>query len=179
MNDNRALERYTYYCNNDADISEHLPTLLEYASLCDTIVELGTRYLVSTFPFLLSMPKELICVDIVHPKEYIQGQSNLDIAFEFAKDNNIDFRFIHANDLEIDLPESDLIFIDTDHTYEQLKAELALHGNKAKQFLIFHDTNIESMTEAIYEFLAMNNNWEMLDRVYNDNGLIVLGRIYK
>jgi len=62
----------------------------------------------------------------------------------------IDFEFVLGNDLELSLPDYDLIFIDTEHEYDQLKKELFIYGDKAKKFLVFHDTNVESMTKAIY-----------------------------
>jgi len=168
-------EKFLYYSSTVGDIEEHMGTLLEYACECQTIVELGTRKLVSTWAFLHSYPEKLTCVDVVHPSEYgPEGRENLQVAIEECENNGIDFEFILADDLTIELPEVDMIFIDTDHTYDQLDKELKLHGNKAKKYLIFHDTNQEDMVSAIYEFLERENNWKVIEHFYNNNGLMIL-----
>ena len=169
--------KYEYYRAISGDIEEHLPTLWELATQCDTVTEIGVRKLVATWSFLYANPKKLTCIDIVHPDQYgPEGQQNFIMAVQSAKEAGIDFEFILGNDLVIDIPESDLIFIDTDHTYEQLSKELTRFGNKANKFLIFHDTNVESMTVAIYEFMSDNPSWILLEKLDNNNGLIVLKR---
>lgn len=170
-------EKFLHYKSIVGDIEEHMDTLLSYALQSDSILELGTRKLVSTFAFLKSRPLKLTCVDIVHPSEYgSEGMQNLVDAENISAVEGIEFKFIHGNDLELSLLDYDLIFIDTEHTYDQLKKELKIYGNKAKKFLIFHDTNVESMTVAIYEFLKENKSWSILEKKDNCNGLMVLGK---
>jgi outer membrane receptor for ferrienterochelin and colicin len=172
-------EKCLYYKSVIGDIHEHMDTLSAYAFQSDTIVEIGTRYLVSTWAFLFGMPDKMTCIDIAHPNEYGDiGKNNLEEAINVCSLLNIDFKFIQGNDLEIEIPVADLIFIDTDHTYEQLSKELKKFGNNAKKFLIFHDTNEEEMTKAIYEFLEANMySWRILEKKDNCNGLMVLGRL--
>jgi hypothetical protein len=162
-----------------SDIYEHLATLLKYSLECDHITEFGTRTGISTSAFLFSLPKTLICYDICRHSEVYELE-------RLAKENCIDFRFKLNNTLEAEIKETDLLFIDTLHTYGQLKQELKLHGNKARKYLIFHDTETFGSTGmdglrpglnlAIAEFLNENKHWEVDKIYYNNNGLTVLKR---
>jgi hypothetical protein len=159
------------------DIKEHLDTLFEYAKQSDSIVELGVRYAVSTWAFILGEPKKLTCVDIVPISHYSGNDNILNHVENACKDLNIDFEFIVADDLEIELEPCDLLFIDTLHTYNQLTKELNLHGDKAKKWIIMHDTNMEELKFSIDGFLSRNECWEV-ERVYtNNNGLTILRRV--
>ena len=51
-----------------------------------------------------------------------------------------DFHFTVGDTKAIDIEETDLLFIDTLHTYDQLAAELARHGMKARRWIVLHDT---------------------------------------
>lgn len=53
----------------ESDIQEHLETLRRYSSLCDSVVEMGVRYIVSTWALLAGKPKKMISIDIQHPAE--------------------------------------------------------------------------------------------------------------
>jgi hypothetical protein len=170
-------ERYIDLCTIPSDINEHLPTLKQYASECETIVELGVRSMVSTWALLAGKPKSLISVDIVHPQEF---GTNIWDAMDAAQDVGITFDFVLKSSLEIDLPPCDLLFIDTLHTYAQLSKELELHESKAKKYIIMHDTAIPDLLEmpkAVNEFLEKNPQWVVAEHFANNNGLTVLKRI--
>lgn len=158
------------------DIEEHLDTLSEYASKCNTVTELGTRALVSTWAFMVAHPKKLITIDKVHPSEYGAIQM-LNEANKAAREEFIDFKFILADDLEIQIDETDLLFIDTLHTREQLTKELQLHASKVKKYIIFHDTEIPEMRDTILGFLNKNKEWKIIEDKHNNNGLMVIGKI--
>lgn len=168
---------FEHYKKIPGDIEEHLETLFGYAQQCESVLELGTRKLVATWSFLKARPKKMTCVDIVHPNQYgEEGQMNLLGATMLCEQLGIDFEFIWADDLTLDLPDYDMIFFDTDHTYDQLSKELDLYGSRANKYMVFHDTNIEEMTVAIFGFLDQNPDWKLENRYFNNNGLIVLGR---
>ena len=48
-----VLLRYVNKCNAPSDIHEHLPTLSNYSEKCDSVIELGMRYVVSTWAFFV------------------------------------------------------------------------------------------------------------------------------
>ena len=178
-----------------SDINEHIPTLLEYASECDTITEMGVRAITSTWAFLGAAPKRLISYDMEDPSHY---GSNIQTVYDVAKQYGLNFSFTKADVLKIDIEETDLLFLDTWHAYDQLKAELERHSSRAKKYIVMHDTTSyeyrdEPLTSentfegekssgkglwpAITEFLESNNEWELHKRYTNNNGLTILKRI--
>jgi hypothetical protein len=168
-----------------SDINEHMLTLQKYAKECDHITEMGVRWVVSTYAFSTSKPKTLISIDIIDPRkphneignQWSQGGKRLEDIIEYCKLSNIEFHFIEGDTTKISINETDLLFIDTDHTFNQLQMELKLHGNKAKKYIIFHDTNMEELWNAITEFLQINKHWSVDTKFDNNNGLTILKRI--
>jgi len=161
-------EKYQQLCETPSDINEHLPTLKKYASLCDTIVEMGVRDTVSTYGLLAGHPLWMGSVDIISPIEFLK---------EIAKQEGIDWDFIKASSLDIKFRRTDLLFIDTIHTYEQLSQELKLHAPRVTKYIIIHDTVVPEMKQAIDEFLTENNDWKVKEVFENNNGLTILQRI--
>lgn len=170
-------EKYNKLCATPSDIWEHLPTIKRYASECESIVELGVRGIVSTWAFLAGKPKVMLSVDIAHPSEF---GANIWEVVEATEDAGISWSFRQASSLEIDLPEHDLLFIDTLHTYDQLSMELELHAPKAKKYIILHDMAIPElpeMVEAGNNFLKNSPEWRVKEHFKNNNGLTVLERV--
>ena len=180
-------QTYNELCTQASDINEHLPTLYNLAKECNTILELGVRSVVSTYAFAHARPKKIYFVDIVrHP--------NVDIFIQQCDREGIDVEFINKSSLSPETAKQvDLIFIDTLHTYYQLKKELRLHGNNSNKYIAFHDTihnghrdendpyitpedyNLpKGLVPAIAEFLKENSHWKELKTYTNNNGLTVL-----
>lgn len=178
---NALKHTYELKCSIPSDINEHLPTLKKYAEECEHIIEMGVRWVVSTYALLMGKPKKMISYDI-NPIGFN------DISEMVKDDTNFEFRV--ANTLDLEIEETDLLFIDTLHNYNQLKGELTLHGNKSRKYIIFHDTTTfewigESYEDkvdeiglwpAIEEFLEENQNWKLHERFTNNNGLTILKR---
>jgi hypothetical protein len=167
-------DNYNYYCKTDGDIKEHLPTLKKYAEECETIYELGTRYLVSTWAFLTAKPKKLISVDILDP--FFYGIKTAEVA-KLCEQEGIEFVFVLGDDLKIDIEEVDLTFIDTIHVYDQVSKELVLYAPKTKKYIILHDTLIPEMLKGVFDFLSEHKEWKMKELFENNNGLAVLERV--
>lgn len=168
---------YNQLCKIPSDINEHLPILKDLASQCESVTEMGVRYCVSTFAFIEGKPKKLTCIDIVHPTTYVNqgGVQSFEKVLQECKDKEIDFKFIEASSLEIEIEPTDLLFIDTLHTGEQLQQELYLHADKAKKYIVFHDT-VSCETElmpVINKFLEQGK-WKIKEHYKNNNGLLVL-----
>lgn len=193
MKSELLIERYYKHCYKPSDMHEHMPTLKMYADECESVVEMGVRGIVSTYAFLMSKCKNLTSIDIVNPN--VHG-GNIQEVYDMAASAGIDFKFIQGDTLKLEIEPTDLLFIDTLHAYDQLKQELALHANRAKKYIIMHDTvtfgqfghtveepgmlfpNIKGLNFAIQEFLESHRNEWAYDRIYyNCNGLTVLKRI--
>jgi hypothetical protein len=178
--------KFTELSQTPSDINEHLVVLRYYADQCQYITELGVRRGVSTWAFLSSMiwieRKRVISVDVNHPDDF---GGSLQEMRDASVEADIDFIFILADDLSIELEETDLLFIDTLHTYGHLKKELELHAGKARKYIIFHDTVTyatigvdggEGIKKAIDEFLAEHTEWKVKENFENNNGLLILDR---
>jgi len=185
--------RYYKACYKPSDMHEHMPNLKMYADECEHVTEMGVRGIVSTYAFLISKCKTLVSIDIVNPS--VHG-SNIQDVYTLAKLHKKNFTFIEGDTLKIEIEPTDLLFIDTLHSYDQLKGELALHAKKAKKYIIMHDTvtfgeyghtledpanrygNVKGLNPAIQEFLEAHRTEWAYDRIYyNCNGLTILKRI--
>jgi hypothetical protein len=173
-------DEYQAALTTPSDINQNLPVLRQLADECKTIVEMGVRTGVSTRAFLAS-DAELMSFDVV-------TNPTVQRLFDAARSQGKQAQYIQADVLKIEIDQTDLLFIDTYHTYEQLTQELALHGNRAKKYLVFHDTYTyglsgESGTDrkglltAIIEFVIKNPHWRFRIHRTNNNGLTVLERI--
>jgi len=171
--------QYQWACNTHCDINEHLPVLYELASQCKHITEFGVRRGMSTRAFL-NTDAVLRSYDLVIDPE-------LDKLFELAIQSGKDVQYTKANVLEIDIDETDLLFIDTWHIYEQLKQELDRHAKSARKYIAFHDTytfglsgedssDRQGLLSAIVEFLIKYPEWKFKIYRTNNNGLTVLER---
>jgi len=178
----RVEQRFAALSQIPSDINEHLLVLRYYADQCRHVTELGVRKGVSTWAFLASMGKRVVSVDVNHPDEF---GGSLQEMRDAAIESGVDFTFILADDLFIELEETDLLFIDALHTYRHLKSELELHAGKARKYIIFHDTvhygevgvdGGEGIMKAIQEFLSSHIEWKIKEVFTNNNGLIILDR---
>ena len=172
---NKLQEEYINACDISSDINEHIPFLFQLAKECQSIIEFGVRYGTSTRAFLYSGTPL---------KSYdLELNAELEHLFCHAKQQGYNADYIQANVLEISIEPVDLLFIDTWHTYAQLKQELILHGNKANKYIVFHDTFTYGLVgedggmgllPAIFEFLITNPQWRVQYFFTNNNGLTVL-----
>ena len=201
------LSKYNRHCITYGDIYEHLPTLMNYAEKCDSIIELGVRGIVSSWAFIQGLTnsphpnKRLVFNDIT--------TCNTTEATLLASLVGINVKNIWKNDLDIDLTDLyfDLTFIDTWHVYGQLKRELKKYAPHTKKYIIIHDTTVDEwqgetirrhfnpikqseetgipieeilkgLWPAVDEFLAENKDeWVLHERYTNNNGLTILKRI--
>jgi len=167
------------YKQTTPDICEHMDTLTELAKECDHITEMGFRHGASACAMLKAQPKKLISYDLQIPDA-------CRTVFDLVK-GNTEVQLIQGNTLEVQIEETDMLFIDTLHTYDQLKEELRLHGNKAKKYLVFHDTETfglkgedgseRGLKNAFNEYKVLNPHWSLYRHYDNNNGLTILKRV--
>lgn len=189
-------QKVTQLYQTPSDINEHIPTIIKYGQECNHITEMGVRGILSTWAWLACVPKKFISYDLHNPAKW---GGDIQSVYDTAEAYNLNFEFIEADVLNIEIEETDLLFIDTWHHYNQLKAELAKHSYKAKKYICFHDTTSyehksepttsenafteelrwdKGLWDAVTEFLEENKDtWKLKERYTNNNGFTIIERI--
>ena len=195
---NKEFPENIVYGRGIIDINEHLTKLRELASHCDHVTEMGTRFAISTYAFLIASPKKLVSIDL----NYHFFKPYEDEIIMFSKECNTDFEFIEADVLKIDIEKTDMLFIDTLHTYNQLSKELRKHEKNVTKWIVLHDTETfgyvdedfymnglvsdevknqfitkRGLYTALIDFLEENKNWKIKEHYTNNNGLTIIERI--
>ena len=180
------------------DIVEHLVTLRNLANECKHVTEFGTRYGISTSALICGQPDTVVSYDI-NRGFFEPYKSEVEA---LAQKAGVNFQFIEGDVLGVDIEETDLLFIDTYHTYNQLTKELNKHSSKVKKYIVLHDTvtygtsdekpyqhgvvsdqltGLQSATEGLWmaleDFLEANTDWMIKEHYENNNGLTVLERV--
>jgi hypothetical protein len=191
---NKSINQiYEIYCKTRSDIYRHLPTLREYSEKSVHVTEMGVRKGVSTAALLSGRPKKLISYDInLHEEVFLLKK--------IAENEGLSFDYQLGDSTKIKIEQTDLLFIDTNHVYEQLRLELALHHQKVNKYIIMHDTKtfgrfrkkkrgfdrhgqlitglrVGGLTFAIKEFLKKHNEWVIKEEFTKNNGLTILEKI--
>ena len=198
------MNTYSTLCATPSDINEHLPTLSEYASRCESVFETGVRGCVSSWAFVDGLMKN----GSDNKKLFMNDIEVCDISklLEYTKDLPIEVTYEWKNNLHLDFTEKyDMTFIDTWHVYGQLKRELQKFAPLTNKYIAMHDTTVDAeygecirlnmnipymanvsgfeiseitkgLRPAVEEFLEENDEWE-IDKVFtNNNGLTILKR---
>jgi hypothetical protein len=68
--------------------------------------------------------------------------------------------YFHPKDSrQANIPFCDFLFIDTEHTPEQVREEVRVHINKVKRYIGFHDTHCTSYPDfgpAVFELMKQH-----------------------
>ena len=183
---NRFLfdQEYRIARDTPSDINEHLDLLKSLADEVNHVTEIGTRTGVSTRAFLAS--------NVTLRAYDLSLDTRVKELFKHAKDIGKDVEYIKGNVLDLRIEETDLLFIDTWHCYEQLSAELKLHAPKVRKYIAFHDTQTfgtssekfmgqlgsNGLLPAIIHYIIQNpNTWRFKIHRTNNNGLSVIERL--
>ena len=199
-------ENYEHCVNTPSSTSELLPYLRELSKECSTIVELGVGDIISTWAFLQGLlengksTKQLISVDI-------EKHENMEKTLVIANQEGVQMFFKQSDSVKVQIPERELLFIDTWHIYGHLKRELETHHGMTSKYIIMHDTVVdalygesirgdadiekqanesgypieeikEGLSKAIAEFICDHiHEWKIHKVFYQSFGLTVLQRI--
>jgi hypothetical protein len=168
---------YLRLCKAPGDINEHLPTLAEYAGRCEHVTEMGVRNAVSTTALIWGQPARLHCYDLKPYNEWralpaMRGRTHLTLDI--------------ADVRKITIAPTEMLFIDTWHTYQQLSLELKLHAGKVSRYIVLHDTEsfgavgedkeAPGLWRAVLEFVA-EGFFRVASHFSNCNGLTILERV--
>lgn len=183
------VDRYGKLCEIDAvyrqirkhpcDVNLLFPAFRTYARQCRHVTEFGVRDAVTTWAFLAARPSRVVSYDVYR-------SPNIEGVARNAAAAGIDFEFKNEDVLSTKIEQTDLLYIDTKHTYAQLKAELLRHSNHVRRFILIHDTETYGQkgedggpgeVQAIEEFLDENKSWKVREHYAFSNGLTVLERV--
>lgn len=163
-------DKYIKLCNTYSDINEHLPTLKEYAQVCNTVFETGVRGVVSSYALLYGLVKNpnvsikqiyMNDIDMCDINEFIKIAEANNVLVKYEWINNLDLQFSNTESY-------DLTFIDTWHVYGQLKRELEKFSKITNKYIIMHDTEIDGIhgetkrSGGLYNDLFNNNNLDTI-----------------
>jgi len=161
----KTFETYWRRCLADTDIKFHLPRL--FAASEGIVLELGVRHGNSTAALLAGIEQRsghLYSVDINDCSAVIDSEF-----WTFIQADSLDYETISQ---QIQGPIN-VLFIDTDHTYERTKAELELWGNITEGHIFLHDTDsFGGVREAMIEYCLVNK--KMFWLIPGSNGLGII-----
>jgi len=143
---------------------------------CKSYKELGTHQGASAAAALLAMPKNVQLVDINFTlyRKYLKP-----LAESYCQENNIDLKIYETSSTNINSlgDPCDLLFIDSLHNTRHLEAELKLHKNNVRKYILFHDVNsTRGFPEVINKF-CNQDNWEEIDRSDTRFGYMLIKKI--
>lgn len=162
---------------NVDSVKPHLDIFIDYGSRCNTVTEFGVETACSTMAFLVSACKKLYSYDVVIT-------DNARLVKQTAAEEGVFFRLYEKDNLKVKIRKTDLLFIDTDHWYGQIKAELEHHHKRVRKWIMMHDTETfglvnpfdgrPGMKAAIYEFLEAHPEWQIKEHFEIGHGLTIL-----
>lgn len=169
----------TGLADNDPVYSDcllHLPVLQWFSSKCDHVTEFGVRNVVSTLALLAGARKRVISYDIKRTEnvDLVLAMSDLPVPWEFHEQSSID--------PGLRIEKTDMLFIDSVHTGEQVRRELEQHWDSVGKYVAFHDIEAfrhhYNYTRTILDFVdARQLGGETIRTVYEttcNNGLLIL-----
>lgn len=182
----KVLEDITPRC---VDMHQHFPTLRRLASECESFVEMGVRGACSVWALAAGLaespaPKKwMIYLDI--------GNCRSQLLEDTCAKHDINAQWIKHDSRTVSLPPTDLLMIDTLHTYGQLITELLHHHQWVNNYIVMHDTEApwgmqneandgsakQGLRAAVLDFLLMfPKEWGVKEHHPNSHGLTVLER---
>lgn len=189
----------------NSQMRNYIRVLEKYAKGCEHITEMGVAVVCSAWAWLSAKPKRLVLVDIddkcpvgeiteVAKKigvdfEFIVGDTNHGVTSSLLGLTPFNSNYTHngAPVPYYNCEPTDILFIDTYHRYESLKKELELHADKAKKYIILHDTvaftpngeggDTKGLLPAVEEFLAANPHWVTDQHISDWPGLYIMKRV--
>ena len=196
-------EVYEQHCRERSDICEHLPPLRDLAQECTSVIEIGVRSMVSTWGILQGLSESsaknrtYLGIDLHYPPK-----ETLQLADTLATKAGVLFSFWKGNDMTINLPSVDFLFIDSLHTYCHLTYELETFAPQVQKYIALHDTSPpwelrdddeywgdyleypshidrskRGLWPAVQDFLFTHSDWVLEERRTNCHGLTVLKRV--
>lgn len=170
---------YHQHLARHSDIREHLGLLRGLALECEVVVEFGFRTGVSTSAFLAAERPKVVSYDISPA-----GREQQELKRHY-KDR---FEFRLGDSRKVRIPETCLLFVDSDHTEETTYTELSRHHGRVRKWIVLHDVATfgrvdrhpgkgKGVLTAVEAFLEKCCHlWRIQLHIKNNNGLLLLER---
>lgn len=183
---------YRKHCATPTAISPHLPRLRALAEGLELVVEFGVKRGASSSALLMGA-KCAISYDIAETKEARE--------LKRVAGERWDYRIGDSRTAAV--PPCDLCFIDSQHDFETMQAELDAHADKVSRYIVAHDVgtfgeigaNGETGTHkwqyvrgqsvpldclgirpALDMLMIRDPSWRIVARYCDSHGLLVLER---
>lgn len=156
------------------DLDKHLDRLAELSRQSSHVTEFSARR-ESTLGLLAGEPERLVSYN----QESDLLLERLPSLFPWLSIEAHDSPAVPA------IAETDLLFLDTLHTYARVTQELEKFAGSVRRFIVFHDTDVHGQTgqdggpglvQAIRDFLDAHAEWFVVSHTRDQYGLTVLGR---
>lgn len=153
-------ERFDLLCEKNSDMGPFMHYILSTVDAIDAtkVIELGVRYGASTIAWLYALQQtrgQLWSVDCSFP--VVDPETGIELLNSQGPLGCVDYwTFLLGNDTDSMILDAlpgvvDIVFIDTQHTYEQTLRELSLYYGKVRNGgrILLHDTALEVTGNAV------------------------------
>lgn len=161
---------YRTMCLTGSNINEHLPTLVQYAKKCETILELNARECASSCALMKGLSENgrrakifTLCSEYDIEEGIIPLSDSLNIRTTHCKIDSMKYRIQNL---------VDIVFINAAIGEINVCDYLEKYGLCTRKYMMIHGTC------DIAEFLSKyEGTWNLYERYNNNNGLVILERI--
>lgn len=147
---------YAHLSATATNCNEHFETLREYAARCKSATELGCSEMLTCWALAKGLSQNggtgasLTCVDA---KPAPAGFDN--VASLVQSSGGVKMKFVQGDCLKLKLPQTDMLLIDTFHTYPQLKKELERHSGNVGRYIAILNTEVDGQTSELVRLFYM------------------------
>lgn len=167
-----------------SDFHEHVPTLKELAAKCEHVTELSAWQKPADVALAAGLGEKGRFTSVCR-----QSKPQWKSLGKYLGER---FKGIKAEAAAVELEETDLLFIDTEHDAEILHALLEKHAPKVRKYLVVHCTVTFGQTgdqadasgnakpgvmKGLVDFVAKHMEWGVIRHDANNHGLMVLSRL--
>jgi glycosyltransferase involved in cell wall biosynthesis len=157
------------------DLDRHLPALRKLAGMCEHITEF-TKRRESAVAFLAGTPGKVVSY-CMEPDPLQERLTTL------AGDR---YQCQHVPSTKVPtIDPTDMLFIDSQHTYRRATEELEKYGKKVRRYIVMHDVlayghrgedgTQYGLLDAAGDFIYKNPEWFVVHYATEQHGLLILG----
>jgi glycosyltransferase involved in cell wall biosynthesis len=178
-----SLTRLAFWAETTVrDLDKHVPMLRELATRCDHVTEFTKRressIALAAGTRLHVPPGQMVTYSTE------KDQKVYSTLKKFLGDR-LTLSFRESMDVDT-IDETDLLFIDSQHTGQRMSRELAKFGPKVRKYIVLHDTNIygikgedglPGLLIALKNWMIDNPNWFQMYHTDEEYGLTVISTV--